>query len=47
MIKVMLILRYIYRTVLRELIVNAIDNPNSEVDEFFLKLLDNIFEYDG
>lgn len=47
MIKVMLILRFVYRTILRELIVKAIDNPDSEVDEFVLSLLDKLFEYDG
>ncbi len=47
MIKVLLIMRFVYRTVLRDLIEKAIDNPDSDVDEFVLKLLDRLFEYNG
>ena len=47
MIKVMLILKFVYRTVLRDLIVKAIDNPDSDVDEFILSLLDRIFDYES
>jgi len=47
MIKIMLVLRFVYRTILRDLILKAIDNPDSEVDDFVLKMLDNLFEYDG
>ena len=43
----MLVLRFVYRTILRDLILKAIDNPDSEVDDFVLKMLDNLFEYDG
>ncbi len=39
------IIKIVYKTILRELIVKAIDNPDSEVDEFVLKLLDNLFDY--
>lgn len=35
-----------YKTILRKLVLDAIDNPNSEVDEFVMRLLDNIFEYE-
>ena len=43
----MLVIRFVYRTILRDLIKHAIDNPDSEVDGFVLKMLDNLFEYDG
>jgi len=39
------IIKMIYKTLLRDLVVKAIDNPDSEVDEFVLRLLDNLFEY--
>ena len=45
MIKMWFIIKIVYKTILRELIVKAIDNPDSEVDEFVLKLLDNLFDY--
>ncbi|KKL55354.1 hypothetical protein LCGC14_2256260 [marine sediment metagenome] len=47
MFKVMVIMRLIYKTILRELVFNAIDNPDSEIDDFVLKLLDKIFDYNG
>jgi len=47
MLKVYVILKFVYRTILRELITAAIDNPDSEVDEFVLSLLDKLFDYDG
>lgn len=34
-----------YATILRTLIVKAIDDPNSEVDEFVLERLDALFNY--
>lgn len=46
MIKVMLVIQFVYRTILRDLIKEAIDNPNSEVDEFVLDMLDRLFRYD-
>ncbi len=47
MFKVMVIMRLIYKTILRDLVFKAIDNPDSEIDDFVLKLLDKIFDYDG
>lgn len=47
MLKVWIIVRFAYKAILRDLVVKAIDNPNSEVDDLVLKLLDNLFEYDG
>ncbi len=43
--KVLAIMKFVYITILRELIINAIDNPDSEVDEFILMLLDRLFGY--
>lgn len=37
----------LYRMVLRDLLVKAIDDPDSEVDDFVVALFDRIFEYDG
>ncbi|GAG93881.1 unnamed protein product, partial [marine sediment metagenome] len=31
------VIKYVYKTIIRELIVKAIDNPDSEVDEFVLR----------
>lgn len=38
------ILRMIYKTVLRDTLVKAIDDPNSDVDEMIVGLLDRIFD---
>ena len=45
--KVLVIMKFVYATILRELVFKAIDNPDSEVDEFVLTLLDRLFGYDG
>lgn len=45
MIKVFFIIKVVYKTILRDLIVKAIDNPDSEIDEFVLQLLDKLFDY--
>ncbi len=45
MIKIMLVIRFVYKTILRDLVANAIDNPDSEVDEFVMQMLDNLFGY--
>jgi len=47
MIKVFVIIKFVYRTILRDLVVTAIDNPDSDVDEFVIQLLDRLFDYDG
>jgi len=36
-----------YATILRDLVVKAIDNPDSELDDIALSILDRIFDYDG
>lgn len=36
-----------YATVLRGLLVKAIDDPDKEWDDAVLRVLDVIFEYDG
>ena len=40
-------IKFAYSTILRELLINAIDNPDSEVDEFIVAMLDRLFDYDG
>lgn len=35
----------VYGTILRPLVLKAIDDPDSEIDDFIMKLLDNLFEY--
>jgi len=39
------IICYAYSVVLRDLVKKAIDDPDSEVDEFVLSLLDKLFDY--
>jgi len=34
-----------YRTILRPLVIEKIDNPNSEIDDVIIKILDSIFDY--
>lgn len=41
------LIKFAYKLVLRPLVKKAIDDPDSEIDDFVLKLLDNLFEYDG
>jgi len=47
MSKVLIIMKFVYKTILRDLIVQAIDNPDSDIDEFVIKLLDRLFDYNG
>lgn len=47
MIKGFVIIKFVYRTILRELIEKAIDNPDSEVDEFVMAMLDRLFDYNA
>jgi len=35
-----------YKLILRPLVFKAIDDPESEVDDFVMRLLDNLFEYE-
>ena len=41
------VLSYVYATFLRELVKDAIDNPNKEWDDTVLELLDRLFGYTG
>lgn len=45
MLKVYSLLKLAYTTILRDLVVKAIDNPDSEVDDFVLKMLDKLFDH--
>lgn len=38
--------RYLYRNIFRGLLKKAIDNPDTEWDDYILKLCDRIFDYD-
>ena len=42
---VFVIIKMVYATILRDLVLKAIDNPDSQVDEFVMRMLDNLFEY--
>jgi hypothetical protein len=39
------LIKLAYKSILRDLVKKAIDNPESEVDEFVLSLLDKLFDY--
>ena len=39
------ILCFAYKSVLRDLVKKAIDDPDSEIDDFVLSLLDKLFDY--
>ena len=43
--KVWFLIKMIYRTLFRDLIIKAIDDPDSDVDDFVLARLDGLFEY--
>lgn len=47
MIKAWILIKFAYKAILRDLLIKAIDNPDSEVDEFIVAMLDRLFEYDG
>lgn len=35
----------VYATILRPLVLKAIDNPDSEIDDFVMARLDDLFNY--
>ena len=41
------ILRMAYKMILRDLLVNAINDPEQEWDDIVLKMLDSLFGYEG
>ncbi len=47
MLKAWILVKFAYKAILRDLVFKAIDNPDSEVDEFVMKMLDRLFDYDG
>ncbi len=47
MIKFLIVIKFVYKTIIRDLIVQAINNPDSDIDEFVIELLDRLFDYDG
>jgi len=40
------IIKMVYKAILRPLVLKAIDDPDSEIDDFIMRILDNIFEYE-
>lgn len=36
-----------YGTILRPLVLKAIDDPDSEIDDIVMSILDRIFDYGG
>lgn len=47
MFKVFFIIKMVYKTILRDLVAKAIDNPDSDVDEFVMQMLDRLFDYNA
>jgi len=41
------VVKLAYRTILRKYLKKLIDNPDSQVDDIALEVLDRIFEYNG
>lgn len=39
------IIKMVYKVILRPLVLKAIDDPESDVDDFVMELLDRIFDY--
>ena len=37
----------VYASALRGLVVKAIDDPESEIDEIAMKVMDSLFNYEG
>lgn len=37
----------VYGSALRALVVKAIDDPDSEIDDIALKIMDSLFNYEG
>jgi len=40
------IIKMVYKVILRPLVFKAIDDPESQIDDFVMRLLDNLFEYE-
>lgn len=37
----------VYASALRQLVVKAIDDPDSEIDDIALKIIDSLFNHEG
>ena len=37
----------VYSSALRGLVIKAIDDPDSEIDDIALKVMDSLFNYEG
>jgi len=40
------IIKMVYKIILKPLVLKAIDDPDSEIDDFVMEILDRIFEYE-
>jgi hypothetical protein len=45
--KVWLLIKMAYTSILRPLVVEKVEQSDSQIDDFVLKILDKIFDYDG
>jgi len=41
------LLKEVYAKLIRPILFKAIDDPNVQWDDWLMKFVDNIFEYDG
>lgn len=39
------VIKMVYSLILRPVLYKAIDDPDSQIDDLVMKLLDNLFEY--
>ncbi len=39
------IVRWVYRYIMRPALIKAIDDPNTDVDDFVIEVLDKLFKY--
>lgn len=37
----------VYSSALRKLVLKAIDDPDSEIDDIAMKVMDSLFDYEG
>jgi len=41
------LLKKVYADLIRPVLLKAVDNPDVEWDDWLMKFVDNLFEYDG
>uniref|UniRef100_A0A6M3IGJ2 Uncharacterized protein n=2 Tax=viral metagenome TaxID=1070528 RepID=A0A6M3IGJ2_9ZZZZ len=45
--KVWLLIKMAYTSILRPLVIEKVEQSDSQIDDFVLNILDKIFDYDG